>query len=202
MVSGLPITTLPEKICEVCLIGKQARNSFKTEKMMTSKSVLEIVHSDVCGPFETPSLSGNKYFIIFVDEFSRMTWVDVLKTKSEAFVSFKNFKAVAEKESGKHLKILKTDGGDQKRTKLQDKSEALILIGYHSNGAYKLLDPINDRVVISRDVLVLENEKWNWRQMQTSLKKLVPEVESVTRIDDDTNEISESVAEGNEVSRS
>ncbi|XP_019416453.1 PREDICTED: uncharacterized protein LOC109327756 [Lupinus angustifolius] len=61
---------------------------------------------------------------------------------------------------------------DQRRTKLQDKSEAMILIGYHPTGAYKLYDPLKDKVQISRDVIVLEHE--NWKEMTTSLRKPIP----------------------------
>jgi len=63
---------------------------------------------------------------------------------------------------------------DQKRTKLQNKSEATIFIGHHPTGAYKLYDPIKDNVLLSRDVLVLEQENWDWNQMKTTLNRHVP----------------------------
>ena len=46
---------------------------------------LELVHTDVCGPMRTPSLDNSKYFILFIDNFSRMTWVYFLKERSEVF---------------------------------------------------------------------------------------------------------------------
>jgi len=51
---------------------------------------------------------------------------------------------------------------DKKRKKLEDKSEALILIGYHPTGAYKLFSPVNQQILNSRDVIVDENASWNW----------------------------------------
>ncbi|PNX99967.1 retrotransposon-related protein [Trifolium pratense] len=51
---------------------------------------------------------------------------------------------------------------DAKRTKLEDKSEIMILIGYHPTGAYKLYNPVTQKVHISRDVIVNEEEKWKW----------------------------------------
>jgi transposase InsO family protein len=67
----------------------------------------------VCGPFEVSSLGGNKYFISFVDEFSRMMWIYLTKAKSESFDVFKKFKRRVEKESEKSIKILRTDGGGE-----------------------------------------------------------------------------------------
>lgn len=72
MVKGLPEVEVPEKVCGGCLISKQSRNSFKSHLPMRSTNVLEVVHSDVCGPFEIPTIGGNQYFVTFVDEYSRM----------------------------------------------------------------------------------------------------------------------------------
>jgi len=74
---------------------------------------LELVHSDVCGPFRTRSPRGEEYFILFIDDFSRMVWIGLMKHKDEAFEKFKSFKALAEKESDHKIKCLRSDrGGD------------------------------------------------------------------------------------------
>ncbi|XP_017434593.1 uncharacterized protein LOC108341418 [Vigna angularis] len=78
-----------------------------------SKECLEVVHYDVCGLIKVPSLVGNKYFLAFVDEHNRMMWLYLIKAKSEVLEMFKRFKAGVEKESGKVLKILRTDGGGE-----------------------------------------------------------------------------------------
>ena len=65
MVIGLPKLNVPKKGCDVCLIGKQPRNSFNSHLPIRAYSVLGVVHSDVCGAFEVPSLGGNKYFTSF-----------------------------------------------------------------------------------------------------------------------------------------
>jgi transposase InsO family protein len=75
--------------------------------------VLNIVHSDICGPFDVLSTGGNKYFMTFVDEYSRMIWLYHIKTKSDAFEVFKKFKTLVEKQSDKSLKVLRTDGGGE-----------------------------------------------------------------------------------------
>ncbi|WVZ15560.1 hypothetical protein V8G54_013126 [Vigna mungo] len=60
---------------------------------------------------------------------------------------------------------------DQKRVKLDDKGEAMVFVGYHSTGAYRLFDPIKKKITISRDVVVLEDESWNWKSNQTNMRK-------------------------------
>lgn len=67
------------------------------------------MHANICGPIRIVSLNNNKYFILFVDDFTMKMWVYFLKQKSEAFSIFCQFKAMVEKESGKTLKILRTD---------------------------------------------------------------------------------------------
>ena len=95
------------------MAGKETRRPFQTNMKMRAKECLVVVYSEVCGPFEVPSLGGNKYFITFVDEYSRMIWMYVIKMKSAAFEFFLRFKANVERESGKLLKTLRTDGGGE-----------------------------------------------------------------------------------------
>jgi len=75
------------------------------------------VHSNICEPIEFPAYSGNRYFITFVDEYSRMLWLYLIKVKSDALEVFQQFKVLAEKQSGMKLKILRTDGGGEYTSK-------------------------------------------------------------------------------------
>jgi hypothetical protein len=74
---------------------------------------LEIVYTDLCGLMQTPSLGGNIYFLTFIDDYSRKTWVYFLKHKSETFDKFKEFKALVEKHSGLSIKILRSNKGGE-----------------------------------------------------------------------------------------
>ena len=59
------------------------------------------------------------------------------------------------------------------RRKFDDKGEKLILVGYHPTGAYKALDPVSGKVVISRDLKFDETQSWNWelrRTQQTTMQ--------------------------------
>ena len=95
------------KICEGCAIGKQQRESFPHYKFR-SYEPLALVHSYICGPMQTLSLGNNKYFLLFVDDYSRMSWVYFISHKYGTFSCFQKFKVCVEKESGYYLKVLRT----------------------------------------------------------------------------------------------
>ena len=72
---------------------------------------LELVHGDLCRPITPATPSGRKYFILLVDDCSRYMWLQLLTSKTEAAEAVKKFKARAEAESGKKLRVLRTDRG-------------------------------------------------------------------------------------------
>ncbi|KAK2986839.1 hypothetical protein RJ640_011064 [Escallonia rubra] len=113
MVTGLPQIAIPSQVCEECVVGKQHRSQFPEGKSWRAKSVLELVHSDICGPIKPSSNGGKRYLITFIDDYTRKTWVDFLQEKSEAFSAFKCFKARVENESGKTINTLRTDRGGE-----------------------------------------------------------------------------------------
>jgi transposase InsO family protein len=113
MVYGLPPIEPLKTTCESCILAKQHRKTFPVGESYREKHPLEIVHSDLCGPMQTPSISGRLYFLTFIDDFSRKVWVYFLKYKSDVFVVFKEFKAKVEKESGYYIKTLRTDHGGE-----------------------------------------------------------------------------------------
>jgi len=73
----------------------------------------ELVHTDVCGPINISSVGGNKYFLTFNDDFSRKICIYLLKSKDEVFHYFKIFKAFVERESGRQIKMVRSDGGGE-----------------------------------------------------------------------------------------
>lgn len=78
------------------------------------------MHADVCGPIQTESNGGGKYFLLFIDEFSRMCWVFILKFKYEVFSCFQKFVTMVERQSGNQLRILRTDRGEFMSKEFQD----------------------------------------------------------------------------------
>ena len=97
-------------ICEACQHGKQTRVDFKTREHSTTRP-LELVHTDLCGPTRSKGLNGEEYFMLLVDDFTRMTWVCLLKKKSEAFECFNIFKELVENEAELRIKCLRSDNG-------------------------------------------------------------------------------------------
>ena len=111
MIKDLPLVQDQMAVCEGCMLGKHHRKSFPSESSWRAKEPLQLVHSDVCGPMRTPSNNQNRYFLLFIDDFTRMTWVYFLKEKSEVLGIFKKFKLAVETQSGFKMKALRSDRG-------------------------------------------------------------------------------------------
>lgn len=94
--------------CESCLMGKMVKTSF-SKKGERAKDLLELIHSDVCGPISVLVRSGFQYFITFTDNFSRYGYVYLMRHKSESFEKFKEFKNEMENQLDKKIKVLRSD---------------------------------------------------------------------------------------------
>jgi transposase InsO family protein len=112
MVKGLPIFKEKNLACESCILGKHKRTSF-AQSSSQAKEHLELVHTYLCVPMKTESIGGRLYFLTFIDDFSRKIWIYFLRHESETFAKVKEFKAEAEKQSGKYIKTLRSDGGGE-----------------------------------------------------------------------------------------
>jgi hypothetical protein len=82
-------------LCKPCQQGKQTKNMFKSKEYSTTRP-LEIVHTDLVGPTRTKGLKGEKYFMLLVDDYKRMSAVLFLKNKSESFENFNIYKEMVE----------------------------------------------------------------------------------------------------------
>ena len=80
MVHGLP-KIQPFALCEECIYGKQTMKSFPSGKAWRASTCLELVHTDLYGPMNTESFGRSYYFLLFTEDFSRMSWVYFLKSK-------------------------------------------------------------------------------------------------------------------------
>lgn len=106
---------LKEKLndCEVCIESKSVQLPFPTGEKNESLEILEIVHSDVCGPMKVKSPGNARYFITFIDERTRYRKVYFLKNKNEAFSKFKEYRAEVEKFTNHKIKYLQSDNGTE-----------------------------------------------------------------------------------------
>ena len=72
MVASFPLLEAPSKhVCEGCILGKMQRSSFPKDGSVWATRKLQLIHSDVCGPMQTPSFGNNLYFVTFIDDYSR-----------------------------------------------------------------------------------------------------------------------------------
>jgi hypothetical protein len=111
--TGLPKGTLAQSDqCKGCTLGKFVKATFH-EKDSRATTILERIHTDVCGPFSVASTAKHRYYVIFVDDFSRKCWIFFMQKKSETYSKFCEFKALVEKESGKKVKALRSDNGGE-----------------------------------------------------------------------------------------
>jgi hypothetical protein len=96
MVKGLPeIQVFHDGVCKECAQGKNVKKPFPSNGNK-AKGVMDLIHSDVCRCMSATSLSGYVYYVSFIDDFSRKTWIYFLKNKDEVFSKFKEFKALVE----------------------------------------------------------------------------------------------------------
>ena len=99
--------------CEGCIEGKMHRKPFKAVREILSKRKLQCVHSDVCGPMPKESIGGKKYFVTFIDDYSRCCQVYFMRHKSEVLDKFKEFEAATTNDSGESIGTLRSDNGGE-----------------------------------------------------------------------------------------
>lgn len=98
--------------CITCVKGKQAKKPFNNVGERAN-GLLDLIHSDVCGPMQVNSIGGSKYFVTFIDDYSRKVFIYAMKQKSEVFAKFDMFKNLVENQLNKKIKVLRTDNGTE-----------------------------------------------------------------------------------------
>lgn len=117
MVKGIPnIKEDHGGVCKGCALGKNTRKPF-TNSNTRSKEILDLTHSDVCGPMSKKLLGGHLYYVTFIDDHSRKTWLYLLKTKDEAFEKFKEFRSKVETLTERKINTLRSDNGGESTSK-------------------------------------------------------------------------------------
>ncbi|XP_052624774.1 uncharacterized protein LOC111879834 [Lactuca sativa] len=98
MLNGLPqLEVKTDVVCAGCKYCKAHQLPYK-ESNFRAKKPLELIHSDVFGPVKQTSVSGMRYMVKFIDDYSRYVWVFFMKEKSETFSKFLEFKTTVEGE--------------------------------------------------------------------------------------------------------
>jgi len=101
---------LAHKGCDHCFVEKKNKVSFEVHSPGRPE-ILDLVHCHLCGAMKTRTIGGSAYFLSFVDDHSRKTWVYTLKSKNDVLSMFKKFKVSVERETRKKLKCICIDNG-------------------------------------------------------------------------------------------
>ncbi|KAJ9548880.1 hypothetical protein OSB04_021423 [Centaurea solstitialis] len=120
LVSGLPETRLSkDTLCSACELGKMKRSSHPPKWETNCRCPLDMLHMDLCGPMRIESLARKKYMLVLVDEFSRFTWLEFLRAKSDAADRIIAFIKRIQVSLNLKVKKLRSDNGTEFRnTKL------------------------------------------------------------------------------------
>lgn len=94
--------------CEICQLSKQVRSHFPIQPYKES-SPFSMIHSDIWGPSRIKNVTGTRWFVSFIDDHTRLTWVFLMKEKSETSQIFKNFKNMIQTQFQSKIQILKSD---------------------------------------------------------------------------------------------
>ncbi|KAJ4790150.1 polyprotein [Rhynchospora pubera] len=108
----LPCNANKMDMCHDCCVSKAHRLPFSLSTSVTN-APLELIHSDVWGPSPVLSHNGFKYYIVFIDDFSKFSWVYFMQSKSEVPQIFTKFKLQVENLLQSKIKVLRTDGGSE-----------------------------------------------------------------------------------------
>ncbi|KAJ9538525.1 hypothetical protein OSB04_031258 [Centaurea solstitialis] len=100
--------TSNEVSCLSCKLGKHHALPFELNDY-TSVSAFDLIHSDVWGPAPHPSMGGHRYFVIFIDDHTRFTWIYLMKHRSELPQLYINFARMIQTQFSKPIKILRAD---------------------------------------------------------------------------------------------
>ncbi|KAJ9534619.1 hypothetical protein QJQ45_002903 [Haematococcus lacustris] len=109
-------------LCEPCIMGKQHRWVEPQHAGLSrpAQQVLELVHSDVCGPMEVAALDGSLYYVSLLDDYSKLLAVTLIKQKSDAAAAIIDMVTALERQTGSKLKALRSDrGGEYTGAELQ-----------------------------------------------------------------------------------
>jgi transposase InsO family protein len=99
-------------LCKHCQQGKKTKTRFKSKEYSTTRP-LKIVHTDIVGPTTKNGLKGERYIMLLVDDYTRMTAVFFLKNKSKDFENFNIYKEMVENEIDSRIKCLIYDIGGE-----------------------------------------------------------------------------------------
>ncbi|RVW42706.1 Retrovirus-related Pol polyprotein from transposon TNT 1-94 [Vitis vinifera] len=210
MVEGLPKLKASQKVCENCLVGKQHRDPFPKEKAYATFKTYKAKVEKETGAFirslrtDRGGESTSNEFTSFCNENGILRQLTAAYTPQQNGVAERKNRTImnmvrkawsGRKPSVDHFRIFgcisHVHVPDHKRVKLDAKSLRCILLGVSEESkAYRLFDPISQKIIISRDVVFEEDQQWKWDDSHEPaiLADLEWESDEETDTEDDGNE--------------
>ncbi|GJY21204.1 retrovirus-related pol polyprotein from transposon TNT 1-94 [Tanacetum coccineum] len=112
LVRGLPrLKFMKDHLCSACQLGKSKKHTHKPKTKNTNLEVLNTLHIDLCGLMRVQTINGKKYNLVIVDDFSRFTWVKLLRSKDETSEVVIKFLKQIQVGLNKTVRYIRTDNG-------------------------------------------------------------------------------------------
>jgi transposase InsO family protein len=100
--------------CMPCQLGQQPALPFNNSESIAS-ATFDLIHSDIWEPSSVPTVGGSRYFVIFVDNFSRYTLIYLMKNRSEVFTIYRDFAKMVQTQYSKTIKVFRSDNAREYR---------------------------------------------------------------------------------------
>ena len=114
LTEGITINNCKHKLdCTICVQAKLTQSPYPSCTKYRATEVLSLVHTDLCGPIEVDTIGGKKYFLIFVDDFSRYTMIYLLSSKDEVASKLRDFVISTSNKFNKMVKTIRSDNGTE-----------------------------------------------------------------------------------------
>lgn len=97
--------------CTACVEGKMSRKPFPKKSATRTSAILDLLHTDLCGPMRTATPSGKKYILTIIDDFSRYTVIYLLKNKSDTIDAIKGYVEMVKTKFKSRPKVIRSDRG-------------------------------------------------------------------------------------------
>ena len=167
--NGIPFIS-DDSFCGACVEGKQTRSTFLSRNQRATEPGA-VIHADLCGPMESPSLGGAKYFLCFTCDFSRFRFVYFLKEKSETHLKIAEMLQLFSTHYGKKVQSLQTDGGlefnnEKVKNILKTQGNKLVIVNPYSPEQNDCAERTNRTVVdLARTMLLSKGlPKYLWAE--------------------------------------
>jgi hypothetical protein len=143
-------------VCSACVAEKQLGKNHPAKSMISTTRPLELLHLDLFGPSTYDSLGGSRYGLVIVDDYSRYTWVFLLKSKDETHKFFTKFAKQPERTFEEVIKTIRTDNGSKFKNYAMDDFTGEEGINHEFSAPYT---PQQNGVVERKNWMIIEMAK-------------------------------------------